>query len=75
VQVNNVFNNPQQLGQQRWVAFERPQLVFQYYSGRTGDLLYAEAISSPFATEPREPYHNERRRAERGSAKKLDSPD
>lgn len=44
VQVNNVFNNPIQLGQQRWVAFERPQVVFQYYDGRSGELRYAEAI-------------------------------
>jgi len=44
VQVNNVFNNPPQLGAERWVAFERPQVVFQYYDGRTGGLQYAEAI-------------------------------
>ncbi len=46
VQLNNVFNNPQAAGQERWVAFPRPQVIFQYYSGRTGDLLYAEAISA-----------------------------
>ncbi len=46
VQLNNVFNNPQVVGQERWVAFPRPQVIFQYYSGRTGDLLYAEAISA-----------------------------
>jgi len=44
VQVNNVFNNPQQLGDVRWVAFERPQVVFQYFDGRSGELLYAEAV-------------------------------
>jgi len=44
VQVNNVFNNPRRPGEVRWVAFERPQVVFQYYDGRTGQLLYAEAI-------------------------------
>jgi hypothetical protein len=32
-------------GDPRWVAFERPQVVTQYYDGRSGDLLYAEAIS------------------------------
>ncbi len=46
VQVNNVFNNPRFPGDVRWVAFERPQVVFQYYDGRTGELLYAEAISA-----------------------------
>jgi len=46
VQLNNVFNNALAVGQQRWVAFERPQVVIQYYDGRSGDLLYAEAITS-----------------------------
>ncbi len=44
VQVNNVFNNAKMVGQERWRAFERPQVVLQYYDGRTGDLLYAESI-------------------------------
>jgi hypothetical protein len=44
VQVNNVFNNPLKLGQQRWVAFPRPQVIFQYYDGRTGELRYAESV-------------------------------
>ncbi len=44
VQVNNVFNNPIQMGQTRWVAFPRPQVIFQYYDGRTGDLRYAESV-------------------------------
>lgn len=44
VQVNNVFDNPLKPGQHRWVAFERPQVVFQYYDGRTGELRYAESI-------------------------------
>ncbi len=46
VQVNNVFNNPLQIGEERWVAFPRPQLIFQYYDGRSGDLRYAEAIGA-----------------------------
>lgn len=46
VQVNNVFNMPQQLGDTRWVAYPHPQVVFQYYDGRTGELAYAEAIST-----------------------------
>lgn len=45
VQVNNVFNMPKQLGDKRWVAYPHPQIVFQYYDGRTGELAYAEAIS------------------------------
>ena len=45
VQVNNVFNMPRKLGDKRWVAYPHPQIVFQYYDGRTGELAYAEAIS------------------------------
>ena len=44
VQVNNVFNNPIELGDERWVAFPRPQVIFQYFDGRTGRLKYAEAV-------------------------------
>ncbi len=45
VQVNNVFNMPKKLGGTRWVAYPHPQVVFQYYDGRTGELAYAESIS------------------------------
>ncbi len=45
VQVNNVFNMPQKLGGKRLVAYPHPQVVFQYYDGRTGKLDYAEAVS------------------------------
>jgi len=44
VQVNNVFNNEIEEGKERWVKFPRPQIVFQFYDGFTGDLLYAESI-------------------------------
>ncbi|MEM9364807.1 MAG: metallophosphoesterase family protein [Planctomycetota bacterium] len=48
VQVNNVFNQPQTLsGGDRWVAFPHPQVVFQYYSGWTGELAYAHSVSLP----------------------------
>lgn len=47
VQVNNVFNMPQKLGGERWVAYPHPQVVFQYYNGNTGELEYAESISLP----------------------------
>ena len=46
VQVNNVYNNPIEPGKDRWVAFERPQVIFQYFDGLTGDLRYAEAITA-----------------------------
>ncbi|WP_296461902.1 metallophosphoesterase family protein [Rubinisphaera sp.] len=47
VQVNNVFNMPQKVGGKRLVAYPHPQVIFQYYEGRTGKLAYAEAISLP----------------------------
>ena len=45
VQVNNVFNMPKQLGGKRLVAYPHPQVIFQYFDGKTGELDYAEAIS------------------------------
>ena len=45
VQVNNVFNMPKKLGDARWVAYPHPQVIFQYYDGRTGELAYAESIT------------------------------
>jgi hypothetical protein len=44
VQVNNVFNNPVRRGETRRVAFPTPQVIFQYYDGFTGELLFAESI-------------------------------
>lgn len=44
VQVNNVHNNSIDLKTDRWVAFERPQVIFQYFDGRTGKLRYAESL-------------------------------
>jgi alkaline phosphatase D len=46
-QVNNVFNMPPKVGDTRWVAYPHPQVVFQYFDGRTGELQYAESISMP----------------------------
>lgn len=45
VQINNVFNQPKKQGDKRWVAYPHPQVIFQYFDGKTGDLAYAEAIS------------------------------
>ena len=45
VQVNNVFNMPQQLSGTRWVAFPQPQIILQYFHGRTGELAYSETIT------------------------------
>ena len=44
VQINNVFNNPQRVGDERWVAFPVPHVIFQYYDGLTGKLRYAQSI-------------------------------
>ena len=45
VQVNNVFNMPKKADEKRLVAYPHPQIVFQYYDGRSGELAYAESIS------------------------------
>ena len=44
VQVNNVYDNPLEIGQPRWVAFPRPQVIFRYFNGLTGQLRYAETL-------------------------------
>ena len=44
VQVNNVFNNPVTFGDERWVAFPHPQVIFQFFDGYTGELRYSETI-------------------------------
>lgn len=33
-------------GGTRWVACPDPQIIFQYYDGRTGRLAYAQAVSN-----------------------------
>ncbi len=44
VQVNNVFNNPVERGEERWVAFPHPQVIFQFFDAFTGELRYSETI-------------------------------
>ena len=44
VQINNVFTNTGEDGKPFHIAYPRPQVVFQYYSGKTGALRYAESI-------------------------------
>jgi uncharacterized protein (DUF779 family) len=46
VKINNVFNNPLKLGDERWVAYEHPQVIFQYFDGRTGEFKYSETVST-----------------------------
>lgn len=44
VQVNNVFNNPVTFGDDRWVEFPHPQVIFQFFDALTGELRYSETI-------------------------------
>jgi hypothetical protein len=46
VQVNNVFNMPPKLGGERPVAYPHPQVILQYFHGRTGELAYSETITA-----------------------------
>ena len=43
-QINNVWNNPNEKGEDHWVAYQHPQVVVQYYDALNGDLLYAETV-------------------------------
>ena len=45
VQINNVFNMPKQLGGKRLVAYPHPRVIFQYFDGRSGELVYAESVT------------------------------
>ena len=48
---NNVYNNPIEPDGTRWIAYPRPQVIFQYYHGKTGHLAYAESVlASPRKT-------------------------
>lgn len=44
VAVNNVFRTVTDENKDCWQAYPYPQVVFQYYDGYTGNLLYAESI-------------------------------
>jgi hypothetical protein len=46
VEVNNVVNNPINPGETRWVAYPQPYVLFKYFNGVTGELLYAEAVTA-----------------------------
>ena len=45
VQLNNVFNMPVKPGEKRFVAYPHPQVILQYFDGRTGSLAYSETIA------------------------------
>jgi len=44
VQVSNAFNMPPKLGGSRSIAFPDPQVISQYFEGRTGKIAYSETI-------------------------------
>jgi len=44
VRLNNVFRNDRD-AKPVWIAYNRPQVVVQFYDGLTGELLYAEAVA------------------------------
>jgi alkaline phosphatase D len=46
VQVNNVFNMPPKIGGSRLVSYPHPQVIFQYFDGRTGELAYSETVTT-----------------------------
>lgn len=40
------LNSPDDAGNSRWVAYEHPQVIFQFFDGITGELKYSETVSS-----------------------------
>lgn len=46
IRVNNAYNVPARNGSDRWIAFPEPQLIFEFYDGFTGELVFANAIST-----------------------------
>ncbi|MEX0322760.1 MAG: alkaline phosphatase [Puniceicoccaceae bacterium] len=44
VQVNSAFNNPVKFGDDRWVEYPHPQVIFQFFDALTGELRYSETI-------------------------------
>jgi len=54
VQLNNVFNMPQKLGGTRWVAYPHPQVILQYFEGRTGRLAYSQTLTAEHKKLPME---------------------
>ena len=45
VSINNVFRNDRD-SRPVWVAYPKPQVVFQFHDGVTGELLYAESVTA-----------------------------
>jgi hypothetical protein len=39
-----VFDNRLEAKTPRWVSYPHPQVIFQFFDGFSGDLLYAESI-------------------------------
>lgn len=46
VRVNNAYNVPDEKGADRWIAYPEPQLVFEFYDGFTGELVWANSVSA-----------------------------
>jgi len=44
VKVNNTFRQPVKEGVDVWAAYPKPQVIFQYYDGLNGELLYAQSF-------------------------------
>ncbi|MCH2205883.1 MAG: metallophosphoesterase family protein [Lentisphaerales bacterium] len=46
VQVNNTMKNPTKDNPDRLIAYEKPQVIIQFYNGTDGSLMYAHSISA-----------------------------
>lgn len=60
VRVNNVFNIPDNEGNDRWIAYPEPQVIIEFHDGFTGDLEFAYSVSTSEARAEKKPVPLER---------------
>ena len=60
VRVNNVFNIPDNDGNDRWIAYPEPQVIIEFRDGFTGDLEFAYSVSTSEARAEKKPVPLER---------------
>jgi hypothetical protein len=60
IRVNNVYNIPDNEGNDQWIAYPEPQVIFEFRDGFTGELAFAYAVSASDARKAVSPVPPER---------------
>ncbi|MFC2099073.1 alkaline phosphatase D family protein, partial [Bacteroidota bacterium] len=60
VRVNNVYNIPDDNGNDRWIAYPEPQIILEFHDGFTGELAFAYSVSTSDAKAEKRPVPLER---------------